>query len=113
MKYVLMFIETEQFAKDLAAMSPDEREQAYQRVNQWFIDHADKIRGGRKLQGPQSATTLRLDGPAPVATDGPFMEGKEVVSGFTEIEATDLDEVLRIVKSWPGCPVVEIRPVES
>lgn len=113
MKYVLMFIETEQFANDLAAMKPDEREQAYQRVNQWFIDHADKIRGGHKLQGAHSATTLRLDGPAPVTTDGPFMEGKEVVSGFTEIDVSDLDEALRIARSWPGCPVVELRPVES
>lgn len=113
MKYVLMFIETEQFAKDLAAMSPDERERAYERVNQWFAEHADKIRGGHKLQAPQTATTLRLDGPAPITTDGPFIEGKEVVSGFTEIDVADLDEVLRIARSWPGCPVVEIRPVES
>lgn len=112
MKYVLMFIETEQFAKDFAAMSPDERERAYQRVNQWFVDHADKIHGGHKLQGPHSTTTLRLDMPTPVTTDGPFMEGKEVVSGYTEIDVADLDEALRIVKNWPGCPVVEIRPVE-
>jgi hypothetical protein len=112
-KYVLMFIETEQFAKDLEAMSPTEREQAYQRVNQWFIDHADKIRGGNKLQGAHTATTLRLDGPTPVTIDGPFVEGKEVISGFTEIEVADLDEALRIAKTWPACPVVEIRPVES
>ena len=113
MKYVLMFVETEQFAKDLAAMNADERERAYQRVNQWFLDHSDKIRGGHKLQEPHTATTLRLDGPTPVTTDGPFIEGKEVVSGFTEIDVADLDEALRIAKEWPGCPVVEIRPVES
>jgi hypothetical protein len=112
-KYVLMFIETEQFAKDLESMGPDDRERAYQRVNQWFVDHADKIRGSTKLQPPHTATTLRLDGAAPVTTDGPFMEGKEVISGFTEIEAVDLDEALRIAKTWPACPIVEIRPAES
>ncbi|ADB33071.1 YCII-related protein [Kribbella flavida DSM 17836] len=113
MKYVLMFVETEQFAQELAAKTAAEREQAYQRVYAWFDEHAGKISGGRKLQAPHTATTVRLDGPAPVTTDGPFMEGKEVVSGFTEVDVTDLDEALQMVRTWPGCPVVEIRPVES
>ena len=111
MKYVLMFIETEAFAKEFEAMVPDERERAYQRVYQWLDDHRDKIRGGSKLQPAETATTVRLDGGVPMTTDGPFMEGKEVISGFSEIEVADLDEALRMVKTWPGCPVVEIRPV--
>jgi hypothetical protein len=113
-KYVLMFIDTEEFTKELEAMSPPELEQAYQRVNQWLVDHADKITNrGAKLQGAQSATTVRLDGGEPVTTDGPFMEGKEVISGFLVIDVADLDEALRMVRTWPACPVVEIRPVES
>lgn len=113
MKYVLMFIDTEEYAKEVEAMSPAELEQTYARVNQWFIDHADKIRSNTgKLKGPASATTVRLGGPEPVTTDGPFMEGKEVISGFTEIEVADLDEALRMVRAWPACPVVEIRPLE-
>ena len=36
MKYVLMFVETEEFAADLAAMGEVERERAYARVRQWF-----------------------------------------------------------------------------
>lgn len=113
MKYVLMFVETEEFAKELEAMGPAEREQAYARVNEWFAEHAGKFRGGGKLQGTSTATTVRLDSGAPVTTDGPFMEGKEVVSGFSVIEVEDLDEALRMVRTWPGCPVVEIRPMES
>lgn len=110
MKYVLMFVETEEYAKELEAMTPDERERAYQAVYGWFDDHRDKIRGGSKLQGAATATTVRF-GDTPLTTDGPFMEGKEVISGFTEIEVEDLDEALRMVKTWPACPVVEIRPV--
>ncbi|HET6989499.1 MAG TPA: YciI family protein, partial [Kribbella sp.] len=79
---------------------------------QWFDDHRDKIRGGSKLQGAASATTVRFDGGVPMTTDGPFMEGKEVISGFSEIEVADLDEALRMVKTWPACPIVEIRPVD-
>jgi hypothetical protein len=113
MKYVLLFVETEQFDNDLRAMGQAERERAYERVQQWFADNARVIRGGRKLRSPDTATTVRLNGGEPVITDGPFVEGKEVVSGYTEIDVADLDEALRIVRTWPGCPVVEIRPVES
>jgi hypothetical protein len=113
-KYVLLFVETEQFAKELQAMAPDDRERAFQLVDRWFADHAGQVGGGGKLQPPHTATTVRLDGPGdPVITDGPFVEGKEVVSGYAEVEAANLDEVLRMVKTWPGCPVIEIRPLES
>ena len=113
MKYVLLFVETEQFASELHAMGPTERERAYARVNEWFAANAGKIRGGSKLQAPETATTVRLDRGEPVVLDGPFVEGKEVVSGYTEIEVADLDEALRMVKTWPGCPLVEIRPIEA
>jgi hypothetical protein len=113
MKYVLLFVETEEFEKDLAAMSPADRDRAFALAGKWFADHADKIRGGSKLQGVHTATTVRLDGGGePIITDGPFIEGKEVVSGYCEIEVANLDEALRMVRTWPGCPVVEIRPVE-
>ena len=36
-----------------------------------------------------------------------------VVSGYTDIEVADLDEALRMVRTWPGCPIVEIRPLEA
>ena len=112
MKYVLLFVETEEFARDLEAMGQDERDRAYQRVTEWMATHAGQIRGGNKLRSPETATTVRLDRGDPVVTDGPFVEGKEVVSGYTEIEVADLDEALRMVRTWPGCPVVEIRPLE-
>jgi hypothetical protein len=112
-KYVLLFVDTEQFSNDLQAMGPVERARAYERVNQWMAEHADAITGGNKLREPDTATTVRLDSGEPIITDGPFVEGKEVVSGYTEIDVADLDEALRMVKTWPGCPVVEIRPLES
>ena len=111
MKYVLMFVDTEQFAADLAAMDELERERAYNRVRQWFAEHHDKITHHTHLLPPDSATTVRLDRGEPLVTDGPYVEGKEVVSGFTEIDVADLDEALRLARSWPGCPVVEIRPL--
>jgi hypothetical protein len=112
-KYVLLFVETEQFAADLAAMDGPERERAYGRVRQWFMDNHDKITHHTHLMPAESATTVRLEGGEPMVTDGPFVEGKEVVSGYAEIDVADLDEALRLARSWPACPVVEIRPIAS
>jgi hypothetical protein len=114
MKYVLLFVETEKFERDLEAMSDADRDRTYKLVGKWFADHADKIRGGNKLRPAYTATTVRLDaGDEPVVTDGPFVEGKEVVSGYSEIDVADLDEAIRMLRTWPGCPLVEIRPLES
>jgi hypothetical protein len=111
MKYVLMFVDTEQFAADLAAMGEGERERAYARVSQWFADHKDEVTHHAYLMPPDTATTVRLEGGEPLVTDGPFVEGKEVVSGYAEIDVADLDEALRLAKSWPACPLVEVRPI--
>src|ERR1043165_792162 len=96
----------------MAALRPGERERAVGRVNEWFATHADKLRGGSKLKAAETATTVRLDRGEPVITDGPFVEGKEVVSGYVEIEVADLDEALQAARSWPGCPIVEVRPID-
>jgi hypothetical protein len=114
MKYVMLFIETEEFQKHMAAMSEEEQQAAYEAVGQWFARHEAKITHHVRLKPEETATTLRRsngmpDGD-PIVTDGPFVEGKEVVSGFAEVEVADLDEALAIAKSWPACPIVEIRP---
>lgn len=108
-----MFAETEQYAADLAALDDTERERAYARVMRWFADNAGEVTSHRYLMPPHSATTVRLDGAEPVVTDGPYVEGKEVISGFAEIDVADLDAALRLVKTWPACPIVEIRPVAA
>ncbi|MFF5209521.1 hypothetical protein [Streptosporangium sp. NPDC000396] len=61
-----------------------------------------------RVGGVQIAVTIRDS--SDVYALGPFVEGKEVVSGYVEAELADLDEALRLAKSWSACPVVEIRP---
>jgi hypothetical protein len=46
------------------------------------------------LNAPGSATVVRLRGDEVLTTDGPYVEGKEHVGGFTVIRAQDLDEAL-------------------
>lgn len=64
---------------------------------------------------PSTATVLRLKDGEVLTTDGPYVEGKEHLGGFTVIRAADLDEAL----AW-GAKVaraitlpVEVRPLQS
>ena len=113
MKYVLMFAETAQYAEDLAAMSDVERQAAYDEVGRWFADNAARITHHVHLRPAHTATTIRMADGRVEVTDGPFVEGKEIVSGFVEAEVADLDEALAMARSWPGCPIIEIRPADA
>jgi len=48
---------------------------------------------------------------APLLTDGPCPEASEVLGGYAEVEVADLDEALRMAKTWPPKGAVEVRPV--
>jgi hypothetical protein len=111
MKYVLLFGGTMEGVDQL----PDGvREQAmadYEQSGQWFEKYskAGKVLGGHELQGPSTATTVSRKNGRVTVTDGPFIESKEIIGGYAEIEVADLDEALAMAKEWPG--TVEIRPI--
>jgi hypothetical protein len=48
-------------------------------------------------------------------TDGPFAETKEQLGGFYMIEASDLDEAIRIAAKIPPARVgsIEVRPARE
>jgi hypothetical protein len=80
----------------------------------WFKELGAK--GHLKNPGhPLQATGKVVNGNKKVVMDGPFAETKDVVGGFTLIEARDLEEAAEISK---GCPIldvggsVEVRPIE-
>lgn len=113
MEYVLLIVATE---KTVAATEEQQRAQwpkhdSYLRE----LTAAGVVRGGRPLQGPDAATTVRTrDGVDRLVTDGPYAEVKEHVAGYYEIEAADLDEALRWAKRMPLLPggAIEVRPVQ-
>lgn len=53
------------------------------------------------------------DGKAPVLTDGPFVETKEVVGGYWMLEAQSKQQVVDLMKRCPAQDgdVLEIRPI--
>ncbi|MDP2014268.1 MAG: YciI family protein [Actinomycetota bacterium] len=74
------------------------------------------LRGGAALYPTATATTVRVSGGKGgdvLATDGPYAETKEALTGFFIMECADLDEAIalaaKIPAAWNGA--VEVRPV--
>jgi len=111
MKYVLLFCSTRDDARP--ASSPEDIERTYAKVGDWLTRNGSRISSIQHLQPPHTATTVLLEGHSrPIVKDGPFLEGKELVGGYCEIEVADLDEALALARTWPGrTQAVEIRPV--
>jgi hypothetical protein len=67
------------------------------------------------LQPASTATVVDGQGEAPVVTDGPYLESKEVIGGFWVIDAPDLDVALRLAaEASQACRAkVEVRPFEG
>jgi hypothetical protein len=68
------------------------------------------------LHAPSTATVLRVRDGDVLMTDGPFVEGKEHLGGFTIIRAPDLDAALewgRKVAAVLSPLAIEVRPMHG
>lgn len=101
------------YRRNPAAMAPERSQQTMLKWAAWLKDLAEK--GHVKDQGqPLERTGKVVKGKQKTVIDGPFAEAKDVVGGYTLIEARDLDQAAELAK---GCPVfeldgmVEVRPI--
>jgi hypothetical protein len=109
MKYMLLVY------LDEHALSESEREDCYIESAQLAQDLST---GGKYLSaGPlhptATATSIRVRDGKRLVTDGPFAETREQLGGYYLIDATDLDEAMRIAERIPVAKMgtIEIRPV--
>jgi|SRR5687767_3735422 hypothetical protein len=65
------------------------------------------------LASPGSSTVLRPQDDEVLITDGPYVEGKEFLGGFTIIDAPDLDAALEWGRKYARASrlPIEVRPV--
>jgi len=96
-----------------AGRSPERAQQVMQKWIAWMKELGAK--GHLKDQGhPLERAGKLVKGRQKTVTDGPFAEAKDIVGGYTLIEARDLDQAAELSK---GCPIfevdgqVEVRPV--
>lgn len=65
------------------------------------------------LHGISTATSVRMREGRRIVTDGPFAETREVLAGYLQIEAANLDEAMATAAEHPAAltGTVEIRPI--
>jgi hypothetical protein len=96
-----------------APTSPEQMQQTLEKWVAWFKDLGAK--GNLKEPGhPLVQSGKVVSGQQKTVTDGPFAEAKDVVGGYSVIEAADVNQAAELAK---GCPIleagggVEVRPI--
>ena len=98
-----------------ASASPEQMQKQMEKWMAWF-----KVLGAQgaiKDPGhPLEPTGKVIRGEQKIVSDGPYAEAKDIIGGYTLIEANDLAHAVEISK---GCPIldvggsVEVRPVQK
>ncbi len=95
-------------------MSPEEMQKIMQKWQAWINEGLQK--GWMLDAGDGLDKEGRIVNARKVVSDGPFIEAKEIVGGFSIIQADSLDTATEIAK---GCPIflrggtVEVRPLKD
>src|SRR5260370_16928304 len=111
-EFVFLFRSTD--AASRAAMgSPEQMQKSMQTWMTWMQQLADK--GHIKDRGnPLERTGKLVTGKQRTITDGPYAEAKDIVGGYTLIEAEDLAQAVELSLGCPifeGAALVEVPPL--
>ncbi|HEY4111621.1 YciI family protein [Puia sp.] len=87
--------------------SPEESQKSLALFNDW-VQHV--LNGGFVAGAPLDGSEGRLlKSKTEVLTDGPFMESKEMISGYIIINAADLAQATEFTKK---CPLLDLYQLE-
>jgi hypothetical protein len=96
-------------------MTPEQMQQNHERWQAWLGEGMRK--GWLVNVGDGLQSDSRVVNAEKAVTDGPFVEGKEVIGGFSIVQSDNIDAAAEIAK---GCPMfepggtggtVEVRPL--
>ncbi len=114
-QYLLLLHQVPNYNADLP------REQMMEMVKRYYtwsdtMRKKGKLVGGEKLAAG-NVRHIKTAGGKPVASDGPYAEAKDVISGYFMIEAKDEAEAEAIAKEcphlWNASNWIELRPVDT
>lgn len=113
-EFALFYRSTSEVYREVMG-SPEKAQETKRKWRAWFREMADN--GQLKDMGrPLERAGKVVGAKRKIVTDGPYAETKDVVGGFSIIEARDLDEAACIAA---GCPIleagglVEVRPTRA
>ena len=90
-------------------MTPEEGQQQMQKWEKWIGEGMQK---GWMLDPGDALTPEGRVVRGKVVTDGPFVEAKEVVGGFSIVQADTIEAAAQLAKGCPGLQIggtVEVR----
>lgn len=110
---MLLFRNTEVSETTYHEMSAEEMQADLDKWNNWIggLAAQGKFVGAEALEQKGKV----VSGSKHVVTDGPFVESKELVSGYLILQAGSIEEAIELSK---GCPIyeiegrVEVRPIQ-
>ena len=94
------------------ALPEDEQRQVY--ADYGAINRTPGFTPGVQMEGPETATTVRVQDGRTLTTDGPFAELKEAIGGYCFLEADDLDAAIELASKFPAARMggaIEVRPI--
>lgn len=94
--------------------SPEQWQQHMMKWKTWMdsLTQQGKFSGGQPLNKEGNVIT----GSRKKVTDGPFVEGKEIVGGYLLVKANDLKEATEMAKDCPIFEhdgIVEVREIQE
>lgn len=97
-KYMLLLFESVEF---YAEFSPEEMQKEIEEHGKWIGSLGSHFDSGEPLM----PLAKSVKGKEKVVTDGPYIESKELVSGFYILNAESLEEATELSK---GCPILKL-----
>jgi hypothetical protein len=94
-----------------AKMTPDEMQKQMEKWRTWITEGMQKgwmLDPGDALNEDGKVVTAKI------VTDGPFVESKEILGGFSIVQADTIEAAAKLAKGCPGLLVggsVEVRPM--
>lgn len=111
-KYLLLLRDDDTFPD----MAPDAMQALMQRYMDWTAGLAQRgvLVGASKLTDRAGRVVRRASGGSTV-TDGPYVEGKELVGGYFVVHAASFDEAVEMTRDCPHLELgsIEIRQLEN
>jgi hypothetical protein len=99
-----------------AKLSPTEMQQIIERYSAWFdkLAASGRLQLGKKLKD-EGGVHLRSKGGAAVASDGPYAEAKDVVSGVFVFRAESYAEAQSVLADCPHYQYgwMELRAIDA
>ena len=97
---------------DHSVASPEEMQKRMGLFGEWV----QKVLDGRYVSGAplEEADARLLKSRTEMVTDGPFIESKEMISGYVVIQAKDIEEAVELTKQCPllGQFQLEVRKMK-